>query len=95
MNDANSDWQKDPALKNMDLKKLAFLSELVSQTNGKSPDSMLPFLVSANKNANAMGLQFNDSETDLLLKVLKSRMTPEEQNRIELFRKMAGLLGGK
>ena len=42
-----------------------------------------------------MGLQFNDSETDLLLKVLKSRMTPEEQNRIELFRKMAGLLGGK
>lgn len=95
MNDANNDWQKDPALKNMDLKKLAFLSELVSQTNGKSADSLLPFLVSANKNANAMGLQFNDSETDLLLKVLKSRMTPEEQNRIELFRKMAGLLGGK
>ena len=95
MNDANSDWQKDPALKNMDLKKLAFLSELVSQTSGKSPDSLLPFLVSANKNANSMGLQFNDSETDLLLKVLKSRMTPEEQNRIELFRKMAGLLGGK
>ena len=55
MNDANSDWQKDPALKNMDLKKLAFLSELVSQTSGKSPDSLLPFLVSANKNANAMG----------------------------------------
>ena len=42
MNDANNDWQKDPALKNMDLKKLAFLSELVSQTNGKSPDSLLP-----------------------------------------------------
>ncbi len=88
-------WQNDPSLKNMDLKKLAFLSELVSQSGGKSLDALLPFLVAANQNANSMGLQFSDSETDLILKVLKSRMSPQEQSQIDLFRKMADLLGKK
>ncbi len=79
----------------MDLKKLAFLSELVTQSGGKSVDTLLPFLISANQNANSMGLQFTNSETDLILNVLKSRMSPEEQSRIEMFRKMAGMLGKK
>ena len=35
-------------------------------------------------------------EMDLVQqKMAQTVMTPEEQNRIELFRKMAGLLGGK
>lgn len=92
-NTAGNSWQNDPSLKNMDLKKLAFLSELVSQSGSQSMDSLLPFLVSANKNANSMGLQFNDSETNLILNVLKSRMSPEEQSRIEMIRKMADMLG--
>lgn len=91
----NDNWKNDPSLKNMDLKKLAFLSELVSQSGGQSMDSLLPFLISANKNANSMGLQFNDSETNLILNVLKSRMSPEEQSRIEMFKKMADMLGKK
>ncbi len=91
----NDSWKNDPSLKNMDLKKLAFLSELVSQSGGQSMDSLLPFLMSANKNANSMGMQFNDSETDLILNVLKSRMKPEEQSRIDMIRKMADMLGRK
>ena len=88
-------WKNDPSLKNMDLKKLAFLSELAAQSGNQSMDSLLPFLISANKNANSMGLQFNNSETDLILNVLKSRMSPEEQSRIEMLRKMADMLGRK
>ena len=92
---AEGDWRDDPALKNMDLKKLAFLSELMAQSGGKSPEALLPFLMAANRDANSMGLQFDDNETELILKVLKSRMSPEEQSRIELFRKMAEFLGNK
>ena len=91
--DGSAGWQNDPSLKNMDLKKLAFLTELVSQSGGKSADTLLPFLISANQNANSMGLQFTNNETDLILNVLKSRMSPEEQARIEMFRKMADMLG--
>ena len=91
----NNNWKNDPSLKNMDLKKLAFLSELASQSGNQSMDSLLPFLISANKNANSMGLQFNDTETDLILNVLKSRMSPEEQSRIDMIRQMADLLGRK
>ena len=74
---------------------MAFLSELVSQSGGKSMDALLPFLISANRSANAMGLQFNDAETNLILNVLKSRMSPEEQSRIEMLRQMADLLTRK
>lgn len=92
-NSGNDSWKNDPSLKNMDLKKLAFLSELVSQSGSQSMDSLLPFLMAANKNANSMGMQFNDSETDLILNVLKSRMKPGEQSRIDMIRKMADMLG--
>ena len=88
-------WQNDPTLNNMDLKKLAFLSELASQSGGKSMDTLLPFLISANKNANSMGLQFSDAETDLIVNLLKSRMSPQEQSRIDMLRKMADILGKK
>lgn len=91
----SSNWQNDPSLKNMDLKKLAFLSELVAESGNKPLDALLPFLISANKNANAMGLQFNDAETSLLLEVLKKHMNPEEQSRIDMIRKMADMLGKK
>ena len=88
-------WNNDPSLKNMDLKKLAFLSELVSQSGGKSMDALLPFLISTRDLVYAMGLQFNDAETNLILNVLKSRMSPEEQSRIEMLRQMADLLTRK
>lgn len=88
-------WQNDPSLKNMDLKKLAFLSELVAESGSKPLDALLPFLVTANQNANSMGLQFNDAETSLLLEVLKKHMSPEEQSRIDMLRKMADILGKK
>lgn len=91
----NAGWQNDPSLKNMDLKKLAFLSELVAESGNKSLDTLLPFLISANKNANSMGLQFNDAETGLLLEVLKKHMSPEERSRIDMLRKMADMLGKK
>ena len=91
----NAGWQSDPSLKNMDLKNLAFLSELVAESGNKSLDTLLPFLISANKNANAMGLQFNDAETGLLLEVLKKHMSPEEQARVDMLRKMADMLGKK
>ncbi len=90
-----SGWQNDPSLKNMDLKKLAFLSELVAESGNKPLDALLPFLISANQNANSMGLQFNDAETSLLLNVLKKHMNPEEQSRIDMLRKMADILGKK
>ncbi|MCI8466069.1 MAG: hypothetical protein HFI63_09485 [Lachnospiraceae bacterium] len=92
---SNSSWKDDPSLKNMDLKKLAFLSELVAESGSKPLDALLPFLISANKNANSMGLQFNDAETSLLLEVLKKHMSPEEQSRIDMIRKMADMLGKK
>ena len=92
MNDDNS-WQNDPALKNLDLKKIAFISELSQQMNNMSTDKMLPFLMAASKKSQSMNINFSDDETSLILKVLSANMSPEERSRLEMMQKMAGMLG--
>lgn len=92
MNDENS-WQNDPALKNLDLKKIAFITELSQQMNSMSTDKMLPFLMAASKKSQSMNINFSDDETSLILKVLSAKMSPEERSRLEMMQKMTGMLG--
>lgn len=94
-NNNNNSWQNDPALKNLDLRKIAFISELSRQMNGLPQDKMLPFLMSASQKSQSMNINFSDDETSLILKVLSANMSPEERNRLEMMQRMVGMFNNK
>lgn len=95
MDNNNNSWQNDPALKNLDLRKIAFISELSRQMNGLSQDKVLPFLMSASQKSESMNISFSDDETSLILKVLSANMSQEEKKRLEMIQKMVGAFGNK
>lgn len=95
MDNNNNSWQNDPALKNLDLRKIAFISELSRQMNGLSQDKVLPFLMSASQKSESMNISFSDDETSLILKVLSDNMSQEEKKRLEMIQKMVGAFGNK
>lgn len=94
-NNNNNSWQNDPALKGLDLRKIAFITELSRQMNGLPQDKMLPFLMSASQKSQSMNINFSDDETSLILKVLSANMSPEEKNRLEMMQKMVGMFNNK
>lgn len=93
--DNNNSWQNDPALKNLDLRKIAFISELSRQMNDLPSDKMLPFLMAASQKSQSMNINFSDDETALILKVLSANMSPEERNRLEMMQRMVGMFNNK
>jgi hypothetical protein len=75
-------WFNNDALKNVDMKKVALLQELLNQSQGKKANEMLPFLMAASKNANSKGLNFTKEEMQLIVDTMKKDMSPAEQERI-------------
>ena len=89
------DWRQDPLLQNMDPQKLEFLTALLEEAQTKKKEELMPFLLSLTSRASARGLQFSDEETDLVLKVLKTNMTPAEVKRIDMVRRMTRMISRK
>lgn len=79
----NNDWKQDPRLQNMDPSKLQMLQALAEQGNGKSMSDMLPFIMSAASKGKQNGLNFNNTEQQLILEVLKQGKSPEETAKID------------
>lgn len=79
----NNDWKQDPKLQNMDPSKLQMLQALAEQGNGKSMSDMLPFIMSAASKGKKNGLNFNNTEQQLILEVLKQGKSPEETAKID------------
>lgn len=78
----------NPNLKNINPEKLALLKELSSNANGKTAKELLPILMAATSTAKEKGIEFNTSEKDLIIDVLKQQMTPEEQKKADMLLKM-------
>lgn len=88
-------WMKDPALKGMDKKKLEFLTNFAAQAKNANKDAMLPLLLSVTSQANNRGISFSNAETDLLVRILSSNMSPAQKKQLESMRKMAGMMSKK
>ena len=91
----NNDWLNNPKLKNIDEKKLRLLIQFAEQAEKKEADKLLPFFLSVTKKANSMGITFNDDETDVILSVLKTRMSPDDIKKIELMKNLSGMISAK
>ena len=80
---SDTSWMNDPALKNIDPMKLQILSTLASEADGKSPNELLPFFMSAMNQANSNGVSFTSPEKQLLMNILMQQLSPEEKKRAE------------
>ena len=67
-------WKSDPRLKDMDPKKLEYLTEF-SETVKKTPkNQLLSIFVTLNADAAQKGIHFSDQETELL-KLLSKKLS--------------------
>ncbi|HPU63556.1 MAG TPA: hypothetical protein PK304_05330 [Mobilitalea sp.] len=88
---ADTSWNNNPKMKNIDPRKLAVLMELVKEAQGKSIDKLIPLIVNANKKLQAQNLSFTKDESEILIEILTKNMSPKERARFEMLRKlMAG-----
>lgn len=89
------DWRQDPLLHGMNPQKLTFLTQMLEEAQTKKKEEMMPFFLSITAQAKAQGMDFSDAETDMILKVLKSRMNPAEVQRIDMVRRLTGMISKK
>lgn len=87
-----SSWMENPALAGMDMSKLALLNTLANQGAGKSPQEMLPFLLSAVSQGKSKGMEFNSQEMETIIQVLKIGKSPQEIQRMEKIIQMMKLM---
>lgn len=88
-----NDLLNNPALKNIDKDKLNALLKLTNQAESKSKDELLPFFLTAfsgNK-----GIDFDDEETNLILEVLKTKMSPKEIKKIDTIKNLSRIIASK
>lgn len=77
------EWMNDPLVKDIEEKKLHFLSNLVLGGKGKSQKEMLPFIMQQMKQAKAEKISFSAAEVSLVVTAIKNHSTPEELEQIE------------
>ena len=78
-----NEWMNDPALAEIDRKKLEFLQALVFESRGLQKEQMLPFLIAVAKRGQADHITFSDEEIDKIVAVIKKESTEEEAAAID------------
>lgn len=91
----NEAWSKNGALNNIDPVKLKLLNEFTKEAATKSPNELLPFFMASMQKAGSQGISFDDSETDLILNVLKAKMSSKDIKKIETIRNLSKIISAK
>ena len=88
-------WKQDPRLKQMAPKKLDYLTAFADQITRLPKEQILPAFMSMQVDAAQKGIRFSDSETELLVSVLTSGMSPNEKKKLETLRFIAKKLAAR
>ncbi|HKM33695.1 MAG TPA: hypothetical protein VJY54_03015 [Lachnospiraceae bacterium] len=83
------EWMNDSLVKDMDEKKLQFLSELVLGGKGKSQKEVMPYMMLKLKQAKSDNLTFSSSDITAVIAAIKNHSTPEEMEQINNIMKKA------
>jgi len=90
-----SELKNNPALKNISPEKLDLLVNLVTKAEGLKQNELMPFFISITKEANSKGVSFNDAETEIILNVLKKKMSPADIKKIDMIRNLTNMISRK
>ncbi|MGN0382691.1 MAG: hypothetical protein ACI4DS_00340 [Eubacterium sp.] len=94
-NKEKNSWMNDERLSGISSEKLEVLTQIVEESRSRSTKELIPFFIQASSNASSRGINFTDNETEVILDVLKARMTDDEIKRIETVRKLSKMIALK
>lgn len=72
--------------------KINLLTDILKQSAQVSPENMVQFLINSAAKANSQGIYFTDSETELIINTLKTRMRPEQIQKMEQILRLSKML---
>lgn len=90
-----NELKNNPALKDISPEKLELLVKLVTKAETLKQNELMPFFISVTREANSKGLTFNDAETEIILNVLKKKMSPADIKKIEMIRNLTNMISRK
>ena len=82
-------WKQDPRLAEMNPEKLKYLTEFAERISHLPKDQVLPSFMAMQLDASQKNITFSDPETELLVSVISSGMSPAEKKRLETLRLLA------
>ena len=91
----NNKWMEDPVLSGISNEKMEILTKILDSSNGMEPKQMLSHFIQESNKASKEGINFTDAETEAILNVLKTDMSPEEIKKIDTIRRMVNVLSKK
>ena len=80
-------YENSDVYKNMHPKKRQIIEELVKNTNGRKLKDCAPAIMMAVRRMNNDGLTFDRAESECMMNILTSNMSPEEKQQAEMFAK--------
>ena len=94
-NSKYEELKNNPALKDISPEKLELLISLVTKAETLKQNELMPFFISITKEANNKGISFNDTETEIILNVLKKRMSSTDIKKIDMIRNLTNMITKK
>lgn len=73
-----------PEFQNLHPIKQQIIKEVATNSQNASIESMLPKIMSINKELSKRNLNFTKAETSLLISALKEGMSPSEQQKVDM-----------
>ena len=80
----NNFFQNNPAFANLPPEKLNFLMNFANAKKPAQMSEMMPFLVSSMNQAKQNNIQFTQSESNLLVEILKQGLPPAEAKKVDM-----------
>ncbi len=78
--------------KNIPEDKLEMLSSLINNSENLTPEALLPFLLNSTSTAGRQGVNLTNSETELIINVLKRNMSPKDVQKIDVIKNIAEMI---
>ena len=91
-NNKYDELKNNPALKNISKEKLDLLLTYVTQAEKLKQNEVMTYFLSITKKANEQGISFNDDETEIILNILKKRMSPSEIKKIDMIKNLTQVI---
>ncbi|MBQ2982211.1 MAG: hypothetical protein IJD58_08865 [Lachnospiraceae bacterium] len=93
--DSNNKYEEiknNPALKDISKEKLDLLLSYVTEAEKLKQNEVMPYFLSITKKAQAQGISFNDSETEVILSILKKKMSPADIKKIDMIKNLTQMI---
>lgn len=92
-NQSDKSWKADPRLHNMEAKKIALLASFTDELAAVPESQKMSAFLKLNQKFQAEHIFFEPEERELLFQILTENLSPEDQKKALMIRKLAGHFG--